>query len=125
VKKKVLVVENDFEIRDIVSYILEEEGFECLSIPEPGSMDHIQAFKPDIILVDEFINNKPGHRLCLKIKQVDTLRHIPVIVLSTAHNIELIAKECKADDYIQKPFDIDEMINKVVRVIDNQSLTFN
>ena len=122
VKKKVLVVENDYDIRDIVAYILEEEGFECMGIPEPETMESFLAFKPDIILIDEFINNQPGHRLCLKIKQFESLRQIPVIILSTANNIELIAEECKADDYIRKPFDVNEMIGKVIRVIDKQPL---
>ena len=124
VKKKVLVVENDYDIRDIVAFILEEEGFECLSMPEPETMDAILDFKPAIIMIDEFINNKPGHRLCLKIKQVDSLKHIPVIVLSTANDIELITKECKADDYVRKPFDVDEMIEKIMRAIDKQPLIF-
>ena len=125
VKKKVLVVENDFDIRDIIAYIMEEEGFQCMGIAEPETMDHILAFQPDIILIDEFINNHPGHRLCLKIKQFDTLKHIPVIILSTANNVELIAEECKADGYIRKPFDVDEMIGKVIRMIENQPLTSN
>lgn len=122
VKKKVLVVENNYDIRDIVAYILEEEGFECMGISEPESMIGLLAFKPDIILIDEFINSQPGHRLCVKIKQHESLRHVPVIILSTANNIELIVEECKADDYIRKPFDVDEIVGKVNRIIDKQPL---
>ena len=124
VKKKVLIIENDREIREIVSYILEDEGFSTLSIAEPESLDHLLPFKPDVILIDEFINSQPGHRLCHKIKQVDHLKHIPVIIISTASNIELIATECQANDYVRKPFDIHEMVGKVVQLIDNQSLIF-
>ena len=124
VKKKVLIIENDREIREIVSYILEDEGFSTLSIAEPESLDHLLPFKPDVILIDEFINSQPGHRLCHKIKQVDHLKHIPVIIISTASNIELIATECQANDYVRKPFDIHEMVGKVVQLIDNQPLIF-
>ena len=123
-KKKVLIIENDREIREIVSFILEEEGFSTMSIAEPESLEHLLPFKPNVILIDEFINSKPGHRLCHKIKQVDQLKHIPVIIISTAHNIELIATECQANDYVRKPFDIHEMVEKVVQLIDNQSLIF-
>ena len=119
-KKKVLVIENDHDIRSIIEYILEDEGFETLSIREPESLEAILQFKPDVILIDEFINSKPGHRLCLKIKGANTLKDIPVIVLSTANDIELIATECKANDYVRKPFDLHEVVNKVVRIIDNQ-----
>lgn len=122
-KRKVLVIENDDDIRDLVSFILSEAGFICLGIPEPEKLEKVAAFKPDVILIDEFINNQPGHRLCLRIKQVASLKHIPVIILSTMNNIELIAEECKANDYLRKPFDVEELVGKVIRVVDNQPLT--
>jgi DNA-binding response OmpR family regulator len=123
VKRKVLIIENDADIRDIVDYILIAEGFSTLSIPEPETMEHILQFDPHVILIDEFINNKPGHRLCLKIKNTKQLNHIPVIVLSTANDIELIATECHANDYICKPFDVKDMVAKVVKVLGHQPLT--
>jgi two-component system phosphate regulon response regulator PhoB len=122
VKRKVLIIENDPDIRDIVDYILAEEGFTTLTIPEPETMQHILQFAPDVILIDEFINSKPGHRLCLKIKNTPLLNKIPVIVLSTANDIELIATECQANDYVRKPFDVKEMVEKVVRVVGHQSI---
>jgi two-component system phosphate regulon response regulator PhoB len=124
VKKKVLIIENDRDIREIVSYILEEEGFLTLGTAEHESIESLLPFKPDVILIDEFINSKPGHRLCHKIKQEDQLKHIPVIIISTAHDIELIATECQANDYVRKPFNIHEVVEKVVQLIDNQSLIF-
>jgi two-component system phosphate regulon response regulator PhoB len=124
VKKKVLIIENDPDIRDIVDYILAEEGFTTLTIPEPETMQHILQFAPDVILIDEFIKSKPGHRLCLKIKNTPLLNKIPVIVLSTANDIELIATECQANDYVRKPFDVKEMVEKVVRVVGHQPLAY-
>ena len=123
-KRKVLIIENDSDIRSIVEFILSEQGFDTLSIPEPETLTEILQFRPDLILIDEFINNKPGHRLCLRIKQEPMLAYLPVIVLSTANNIELIATECKANDYIRKPFDVEEMVDKVLRVIGEQPLSF-
>jgi len=124
VKRKVLIIENDVDIRNIVEFILADEGFTALSIPEPENMEPILRFAPDVILIDEFINSKPGHRLCLKIKHTKALNEIPVIVLSTANDIELIATECQANDYIRKPFDIKEMVEKVVRVVGHQPLAY-
>lgn len=121
-KKKVLIIENDHDIRTLVAYLLEEEGFETFSSPEPETLEEIQAFKPHVILIDEFINNQPGHRFCLKIKQSEKLKNIPVIILSTADDIELIVEECKANDFIKKPFDIEVMVEKVVNIIDNTPL---
>jgi len=123
-KKRVLIIENDQDIRHIVEFILQEQGFETLSIPEPADLSEIIPFGPDVILLDEFINSKPGHRLCRKIKQVPALAAIPVIILSTANDIELIAKECEANDYVTKPFDVEEMVAKVLRIVGHQSLAY-
>jgi two-component system phosphate regulon response regulator PhoB len=105
-----------------VAYILNEQGFETLSIPEPEELSAIIPFHPDVILLDEFINSKPGHRLCHKIKQVAALAVIPVIILSTANDIELIAAECEANDHISKPFDVETMVEKVVRIVNHQPM---
>ena len=121
-KKKVLIIENDQDIRHIVEFILNEQGFETLSIPEPDDLSEIIPFAPHVILLDEFINSRPGHRLCRKIKQVAALASVPVIILSTANDIELIATECDANDYICKPFDVEDMVSKVLRIVDHQSL---
>lgn len=121
-KKKVLIIENDQDIRHIVEFILQEQGFETLSLPEPESLLAIIPFQPDVILLDEYINSKPGHRLCRQIKQVPALAAIPVIILSTANNIELIAEECQANDHIRKPFEVEDMVGKVLRLVDHQPL---
>jgi two-component system phosphate regulon response regulator PhoB len=124
VSKKVLIIENDRDIRQIVEFILNEQGFETLSMPEPDELSAIIPFAPDVILLDEFINNHPGHRLCLKIKQVPALKAIPVIILSTANDIELIARECQANDFVRKPFDITDMVAKVLGIVNHQPLAY-
>ena len=123
-KKKVLIIENDQDIRHIVEFILQEQGFDTLSIPEPDDLAEIVPFKPNVILLDEFINSKPGHRLCRKIKQVPALAVTPVIILSTANDIELIAKECDANDYIRKPFDVADVVGKVLRMVNHRPLAY-
>ena len=122
--KRILIIENDHDIRQIVEFILQDQGFETLSIPEPADLSELMDFRADAILLDEFINSQPGHRLCRKIKQVPALAAIPVIILSTAHDIELIAQECEANDYLSKPFNVEVMVDKVVRIVNHQPLAF-
>lgn len=123
-KKKVLIIENDQDIRHIVDFILAEQGFVTLSVPEPADLSELIHFGPDVILLDEFINSQPGHRLCRKVKKVSALAAVPVIILSTANDIELIATECDANDYIRKPFDVTDMVAKIVRIVSNQPLAY-
>lgn len=93
-------------------------------MPEPEDLLEIVPFARDAILLDEFINAKPGHRLCRKIKQVPGLATVSVVILSTANDIELIATECDANDYIRKPFDVGDMVDKVVRLVNHQPLAY-
>lgn len=111
--KKVLLIENDTDVRDMITYVLEDEGLTVLHLIDPGDLDIIAAAAPDLILIDEWLSAEPGHRLCLRIKQFSKLTAVRVIIMSTAHDIEVIAAECHADDYIRKPFDLSEMVEKV------------
>lgn len=103
---------------------MQEQGFETLSIPEPEELSLIIPFTPDVILLDEFINSQPGHRLCRKLKKVSILKDVPVIILSTANDIEIIAKACEANGYIRKPFDVEDMVSEVLRIVNHEPLPY-
>ncbi|HVS93444.1 MAG TPA: response regulator [Mucilaginibacter sp.] len=111
--KKVLIIENDADIRNLIAFILEEEGFTVAGMPSPEALDAIVRHQPDLILIDEWLAGRPGHRLCLRIKLFHQLVHVPVIILSTATDIEKIVKECKADGYVRKPFDVADLVETV------------
>ena len=112
-KKKILVIENDEDICQIISHILSEEGYDTvLCKTEHGIFDIILSNKPDVILLDIIKPTEQGTELCRAIKALETTRHIPVIVLSTHVKIEDTKQIC-ADAVIKKPFDISELIHLV------------
>jgi DNA-binding response OmpR family regulator len=115
-KKKVLIIEDDAGIQELISYILESEGFQVDTTVHDLATD-LTPYNADLILLDEWINKKEGHMLCKEIKQVHTTQHIPVIILSTAVDIAEIAKNCDADGFIAKPFDIEDVTREVRRVL--------
>jgi DNA-binding response OmpR family regulator len=114
VKKRVLIIENDLDIQNIVSYVLELEGYEVLAI-KPCAAELVPRHRADVILLDEWINKREGHMLCTEIKEIKEIQHVPVIIFSTAVDIEAIAHVCKADGFVHKPFDIDALVNEVKR----------
>jgi len=114
VKKRVLIIENDVDIQHIVSYLLEAEGYDVVAL-RPVPADQLLQYRADLILLDEWIDKKQGHMLCTEIKKIHEIRHIPVIIFSTAPNIAEIAVSCHADGYVQKPFELDDLINEVNR----------
>lgn len=115
-KKKILIIEDDAGIQELISYLLEAEGFQVDTIVHNLTTD-LTPYHADLILLDEWVNKKEGHMLCKEIKQVHATQHIPVIILSTAVDIEDIARNCHADGFIPKPFDIDDIIREVKRVL--------
>lgn len=110
-KKRVLVVENNKEILEMISIVLEDAGYDLsLALNEQGIFDHIVAFKPDAILLDIIKPTLEGTELCRQIKEAEGTKHIPVIVLSTHPQIEKVKDIC-ADDIVEKPFDIEGLLS--------------
>ncbi len=110
-KKRVLIVENNKEILELISIVLEDAGYDLsLYLNEQGIFEHIVEFKPDAILLDIIKPTIEGTELCRQIKEAEGTKHIPVIVLSTHPQIEKVKDIC-ADDIVEKPFDIDGLLS--------------
>ena len=110
-KKKVLVVERDEDILFVIRHILEDQGFEVgVSRTEEGIVQRVIAEMPDIVLLDIIKPTEAGKALCNALKLVDSIKHIPVIVLSTYPQIQKENIEC-ANEVVDKPFDASEIVN--------------
>ncbi|PAW95385.1 hypothetical protein CKK33_18525 [Mucilaginibacter sp. MD40] len=113
-KKKILVMENDQAIIEIVSLILEDEGYEVKALnTESRILDVINEYKPNVIILDIIRPSEAGTLLCLTLKENPKTKHIPVIVFSTHPKVLTALKEVCADDVVPKPFDVAELINAV------------
>jgi CheY-like chemotaxis protein len=109
-KKRILVVENNKDILELISLLLDEAGYELsLYTNERGIFNHIIEFKPDAILLDIIRPTIEGTELCRQIKEAERTKHIPVIVLSTHPQIQKVKEVC-ADDIVEKPFDVDGLL---------------
>jgi len=114
-KKKVLIVENDEDIRAIVGLILEMQGYEVAGCAY--TLENLMETDADLILLDEWINLKEGTMLCKELKAIERLAHIPVIIFSTAMDIAEIAVTCNANGFVHKPFDLDTLIAEVQKFL--------
>lgn len=112
-KKRILVVENDPNILEIIAIVLSEEGYEVNSLSSgDGIFGYIKQFKPDVILLDVIRTTDEGTALCRAIKAAEGSAHIPVIVLST-HPKAKQTKEICADEVVPKPFDLMDLVAAV------------
>ncbi len=119
--KKILVIEDDKDIRDTIVYVLEEEGYEVIASDNARILKKVNDLEPDLILLDNWLtdwtSDLSGQQLSKGLKNNPTTRHIPVILVSAVNNLKEIAQAGEADGYIQKPFDLTELSEVVKRHI--------
>jgi two-component system phosphate regulon response regulator PhoB len=112
-KKTILVIEDDKDIRDTVTYALQEEDYKVISSEDSKILKSIDQFKPDLILLDnwltDWMSDANGQQLSKELKSDPKTSHIPVIIVSAVSNIAEIAEAGLADGYLKKPFDLAEL----------------
>lgn len=116
-KKKILIVDDDSNIAELISLYLTKECFRC-EIAGDGetALEKHESFKPDLILLDIMLPGIDGYDVCREIrKQYAT----PIIMLSAKGEVfdKVLGLELGADDYIIKPFDSKEMVARVKAVL--------
>ncbi|WP_238918353.1 response regulator transcription factor [Clostridium sp. YIM B02555] len=110
---KILVVEDDKSIREMLTFALETEGF-SVDVSKNGNEALMKnnEFKPNLVLLDLMLPDINGFEVCKKIQQE---RDIPIIMVTAKNDIvdKVLGLEIGADDYITKPFHIKEVIARV------------
>ena len=112
--KRILVVDDDIDILTVVQLVLETNGFEVVALSNWQQIyTQIEAFKPDLILLDVSLGTQDGRNLCKQIKSDKKTKDISIILFSANHNVEKSVSECLADSFISKPFDINDLIQGI------------
>lgn len=113
--KRILVIDNDIELLHVLQLAFEYEGFlvNC-DTNTKNALALINKYQPDLILLDLFLNGPDGGELCQHIKTQPGTKNVPVILFTASANPLLTAGSYCCDDFIQKPFDLYELIQKIV-----------
>jgi two-component system phosphate regulon response regulator PhoB len=118
--KRILVIEDEVDIAELIRYNLESSGFHVLALNEGRHiLPHVRQFKPHIVLLDLMLPDVDGLDLCKRLKHDPSFNAIPIIMV-TAKGTEtdrIVGFELGADDYIVKPFSPRELILRVKAVI--------
>ncbi|WP_183560369.1 response regulator transcription factor [Mucilaginibacter sp. SP1R1] len=111
--KKIFIVEDDADLSEAIQLILKGEGYQTAASLDKNSIKGVILHMPDLVLVDNKLKDGLGSELCVAIKNHPLTSHIPVILISGYANLSAIARECGADDYLNKPFEMSELIETV------------
>ncbi len=112
--KKILVIEDDKDIRDSIQLALEEEGYEVTASEDSKILKSFNKIAPDMVLLDNWLtewkSDANGQQISRDLKSNPATSHIPVIMISAVSNIKEIAEAGLADGYLHKPFDLEELL---------------
>jgi len=119
-KQIILIVEDEEDILELVSFHLEEADFLTLKAPNADdAFELIEKSPPDAIILDIMLPDQSGIEICKALKQREETRHIPVVML-TAKGEEIdrvLGFELGADDYVTKPFSPRELVLRVKAIL--------
>ena len=113
--KRILVIDDDEDILEILDIIFQEEGYEVVLSKSADAAEHIPQIAPDIVILDIRIagSAKNGGQICTEIKEKFSDLNLPVILISAETDISQIAENCGADAFVSKPFDISQLLLQV------------
>ncbi len=111
--KKILVVDDEPSLRDLVELILKREKYEvATAVDGKTALELADSFKPDLILLDIMLPDMSGHEVC---KRLNQQKRIPTIMVTAKHETidKVLGLELGADDYVTKPFEIMELLARI------------
>lgn len=108
--KKIFVFDDNRDILDLCTFILEDAGYEIKTSETANNIeDQVSAYMPDVIIMDNWLPDLGGIEATRTLKRNSDLKHIPVIYFSANNDISSLAEQAGADSYLSKPFDIDAL----------------
>ncbi|HCR77711.1 MULTISPECIES: response regulator [Chryseobacterium] len=117
-KKKILIFDDDKTILEVITIIFEENGYQVeISETSHDILEKVEQFQPDVILMDNWIPKIGGVEATRLLKNHQEFKNIPVIYVTANNDIIALAKEAQADDYVAKPFNLEDLEDKVAQYL--------
>lgn len=116
-KQKILIVDDDNNIAELISLYLTKECFETMIVNDGESaLTAVDSFEPNLMLLDLMLPGIDGYQVCREVRSKSPL---PIIMLSAKGEVfdKVLGLELGADDYMEKPFDSKELVARVKAVL--------
>ncbi len=117
---KILIADDEEDIKDVLSLYLEASGFEVITAFDGlDAMERAKESLPDLILMDVMMPVIDGIEVTRQLKEIDSTKDIPIVLLSAAAQSEMVEKGLNsgAIDYISKPFEPEQVKNAVKQIL--------
>jgi DNA-binding response OmpR family regulator len=108
----ILIVEDSENILDLLELMVELQGWKSSSLKNIDHfMEAVEEVRPDVILMDMLLSGANGCDACRAVKNSDSHKHTPVVMMSAHPEAAIETREAGADYFIDKPFDMEQMIS--------------
>lgn len=119
-KKRILIVDDEQDLVFGLKMHLEKNDFEVLTAKDgQEGLDKVRREKPDVIVLDLMLPKLDGYKVCRMLKFDEKYKHVPVIMLTARvqKNDEKLGYEVGADAYMTKPYDAQELVKKIRKLL--------
>jgi DNA-binding response OmpR family regulator len=125
-KKRIFIIDDELDIREILKINLEKEGYDVHTYHSADIAEKaLDSIEPDILLLDIMMDGTDGYEFCRKLRTNEKHKHLPVIFLSAKSEEfdKVLGLELGADDFITKPFSMKELKSRVKAVLRRTTTT--
>lgn len=122
--KTVLIVDDEQDIVETLKFMLEADGINCITAHDgEEALNKAKSEEPDLIVLDVMLPKINGYKVSRLLKFDKKYKDIPILMVTarTQDEDKLIGKDTGADEYITKPFDLDNVINMVKKYLNNNA----
>lgn len=110
-KKHILVIDDDQGISEVIKIVLTDGGYNVNVMTEGlGIEKMVEKLQPNLILLDIWMSGIDGRDVIQTLRKNKKTRNIPIVVISALSNTDKIATEAGAEDFLPKPFDIEDLL---------------
>jgi len=115
---KLLIVDDSTDLLDAMELILAQKGYTIKTLPgNTNIFKEITDFSPDLLILDIFLAGKDGREICKELRKIVEKKYLSIIMFSASPKALEDYKSYGADDYLEKPFGINNLIEKIEYVL--------
>lgn len=121
-KEKIFIIDDSEDILEGMKMFLELKDYRVQTLSDAKNIfNAIAEFDPDVLILDIYLSGFDGRELCKKLKESTHTKHLKIILFSAATNALEDYKTYGADEYLEKPFGLEEIYTKIETALGNQN----
>lgn len=118
-KPTIVIVDDDPDILEAMKMMLELYDFKVETIADGIVFPKLKKLQPQLLFLDIRMSGVDGRTICRQLKSKAETKHIPVIMISANANLQRSFEEAGANDYLEKPFDMEDLLHKIKKFVIN------